>query len=80
MRALVYRGPEVIEYAEVSEPPAPGPDDAPGLQAEYASVPHANVNLVPIPDGMSAEAAVVLTDNAPTAWYGCRRARVGPGE
>ncbi|WP_328875500.1 alcohol dehydrogenase catalytic domain-containing protein [Streptomyces sp. NBC_00287] len=52
----------------------------PGSQAQALSVPYADINLVPLPEGISDEAAVVLTDNAPTAWYGCRRARIQPGE
>jgi threonine dehydrogenase-like Zn-dependent dehydrogenase len=52
----------------------------PGSQAEAVAVPHADMNLVTVPDGLSDEAAVLLTDNAPTAWYGCRRARIAPGE
>ncbi|MEU1466013.1 alcohol dehydrogenase catalytic domain-containing protein [Streptomyces sp. NPDC005727] len=52
----------------------------PGSQAQALAVPHADVNLVHLPEGISDEAAVVLTDNAPTAWYGCRRARIQPGE
>ncbi|WP_328403341.1 alcohol dehydrogenase catalytic domain-containing protein [Streptomyces sp. NBC_00390] len=52
----------------------------PGSQAQALSVPHAEVNLVRLPEGISDEAAIVLTDNAPTAWYGCRRARIRPGE
>ncbi|MEU6775191.1 alcohol dehydrogenase catalytic domain-containing protein [Streptomyces sp. NPDC046759] len=52
----------------------------PGSQAQFVGVPHADVNLVHLPEGISDEAAVVLTDNAPTAWYGCRRARIQPGE
>ncbi|MGF0177140.1 alcohol dehydrogenase catalytic domain-containing protein [Streptomyces sp. Marseille-Q5077] len=52
----------------------------PGSQAEALAVPHADINLVHLPEGISDEAAVVLTDNAPTAWYGCRRARIQPGE
>jgi threonine dehydrogenase-like Zn-dependent dehydrogenase len=51
-----------------------------GSQAQALAVPHAEVNLVHLPEGISDEAAVVLTDNAPTAWYGCRRARIQPGE
>lgn len=51
-----------------------------GSQAEAVAVPHADANLVRIPEGVSDEAAVLLTDNAPTAWYGCRRARIAPGE
>ncbi|MFC8783930.1 zinc-binding dehydrogenase [Streptomyces nigra] len=52
----------------------------PGSQAQFLRVPHADINLVRLPEGISDEAAVVLTDNAPTAWYGCRRARIQPGE
>jgi threonine dehydrogenase-like Zn-dependent dehydrogenase len=51
-----------------------------GSQAEAVAVPHADVNLLTIPDGVSDEAAVLLTDNAPTAWYGARRARIAPGD
>jgi 2-desacetyl-2-hydroxyethyl bacteriochlorophyllide A dehydrogenase len=52
----------------------------PGCQAEAVAVPHADINLVGVPEGVSDEAAVLLTDNAPTAWYGARRARITPGE
>jgi threonine dehydrogenase-like Zn-dependent dehydrogenase len=52
----------------------------PGSQAEAVAVPAADGNLVAIPDGVSDDAALVLTDNAPTAWYGARRARVVPGD
>src|SRR6478752_3468085 len=52
----------------------------PGSQAEAVAVPCADGNLVAIPDGVSDDAALVLTDNAPTAWYGARRARIEPGD
>jgi len=52
----------------------------PGSQAQYVSVPSADGNLIPLPEGISDDAAVVLTDNAPTAWYGARRARIQPGD
>lgn len=52
----------------------------PGSQAEFVAVPAADGNLVAIPDGVSDDAALVLTDNAPTAWYGARRARIRPGD
>jgi 2-desacetyl-2-hydroxyethyl bacteriochlorophyllide A dehydrogenase len=52
----------------------------PGSQAEAVAVPAADGNLVAIPDGVSDDAALVLTDNAPTAWYGARRARIAPGD
>ncbi|MEV6280285.1 alcohol dehydrogenase catalytic domain-containing protein [Nocardia sp. NPDC051832] len=51
-----------------------------GAQAQYLAVPHASGNLVRLPDSISDEAAIVLTDNAPTAWYGARRARIAPGD
>src|SRR5205085_5403680 len=52
----------------------------PGSQAQAVAVPSADGNLVAIPDGVSDDAALVLTDNAPTAWYGARRARIEPGD
>ena len=52
----------------------------PGSQAEFVSVPAADGNLMLIPEGVSDDAALVLTDNAPTAWYGARRARIQPGD
>src|SRR6476619_6863753 len=52
----------------------------PGSQAEAVAVPCADGNLVAIPEGVSDDAALVLTDNAPTAWYGARRARIEPGD
>src|SRR3954467_2594706 len=51
----------------------------PGSPGEAGAVPSADGNLVAIPDGVSDDAALVLTDNAPTAWYGARRARIEPG-
>lgn len=52
----------------------------PGSQAQAVAVPHAVTNLIPIPDSLSDDDAVVLSDNAPTAWYGARRARIEPGD
>ncbi|MCP2275702.1 zinc-binding dehydrogenase [Nocardia amikacinitolerans] len=52
----------------------------PGAQAQLLAVPHAGGNLVRLPDAIGDEAAIVLTDNAPTAWYGARRARIAPGD
>jgi threonine dehydrogenase-like Zn-dependent dehydrogenase len=51
-----------------------------GCQAEAVAVPAADMNLVAIPDGMSDDSALVLTDNAPTGWYGARRGRIAPGD
>lgn len=52
----------------------------PGCQSEAVAVPHADVNLVGVPEGVSDDTALLLCDNAPTAWYGARRARVAPGD
>ena len=52
----------------------------PGSQAQAVAVPHADCNLVALPESVSDEAAVVLTDSGPTGWYGARRARVAPGD
>lgn len=50
-----------------------------GLQAEAAWVPAADVTLAPIPEGMSDEQALLLTDNLPTAYFGAVNADVHPG-
>ncbi|GAA4282724.1 alcohol dehydrogenase family protein [Brevibacterium daeguense] len=51
-----------------------------GSQAQFVAVPDADRNLFTIPDELSDDAAVVLTDAASTAWYGARRARISPCE
>jgi threonine dehydrogenase-like Zn-dependent dehydrogenase len=51
-----------------------------GCQAEYVRVPMADFNAAPIPDGLTPDQALMLTDNLPTAYYGCRNAEVGPGK
>jgi 2-desacetyl-2-hydroxyethyl bacteriochlorophyllide A dehydrogenase len=51
-----------------------------GSQAEAVAVPAADANTVLLDEAVSDEAALVLTDNLPTAWYGARRGRVAPGE
>ncbi len=52
----------------------------PGAQAELLAVPRADGNLVHLPDSISDDAGVVLADNAATAWYGARRARIQPAD
>jgi threonine dehydrogenase-like Zn-dependent dehydrogenase len=59
-------------------PEPTGPFD--GLQAEYARVPYAHTNLVPIPPGVSDEQALMVSDIFPTAWFGARLAEVSPGD
>lgn len=51
-----------------------------GCQAEAVAVPAADFNAAPIPDGVSPEQALMLTDNLPTAYMGVRNADVGPGK
>jgi threonine dehydrogenase-like Zn-dependent dehydrogenase len=51
-----------------------------GSQAEAVRVPAADFNAARIPEGISADQALMLTDNLPTAWYGARNADVGPGK
>jgi threonine dehydrogenase-like Zn-dependent dehydrogenase len=51
----------------------------PGLQAQFAAVRNADRNAVAIPDGISDDTAVLLTDNLPTGWCAARQSGVRPG-
>ena len=51
-----------------------------GAQAEGVAVPMADHNLVHLPDELSDEVGLMLTDTLGTAWMAARRARVGPGD
>lgn len=51
----------------------------PGLQAEKARVPLAHVNLVPLPDDVSDEQAILLSDIVPTGFFGADMAHIHPG-
>lgn len=53
--------------------------DLPGGQAEYCAVPAANSSVRVIPEGVSVEQAVLLTDILPTGFIGARRADIAPG-
>jgi len=50
-----------------------------GSQAEYLRVPAADNNAARIPEGLSDEQALMLTDAQATAWFGCRNADIRPG-
>lgn len=52
----------------------------PGVQSDYAMVPVADFGLAKIPDGVSEDQALLLTDNLPTAWFGLRNADIQPGD
>lgn len=50
-----------------------------GGQAEFAQVPNADTALMRIPDGVSDDQAVLLTDALATAHFGTTRADISPG-
>ena len=50
-----------------------------GSQAEAVLVPNADANATLIPDGVSHEQALLLTDTLPTAFIGCENAAIKPG-
>jgi len=51
-----------------------------GLQAEKARVPWADTNLVPIPDAISDDTAIMMSDILPTAWFGADLAQIEEGD
>jgi threonine dehydrogenase-like Zn-dependent dehydrogenase len=59
-------------------PESTGPVD--GLQAEYARIPYAMTSLVRIPDSVSDDQAILVSDIFPTGWFGARLAEVGRGD
>ena len=59
-------------------PQPTGPID--GLQAEYARIPYANVGPVKLPDNVSDEEALLISDIFPTAYFGADIAGVKDGD
>ncbi|RPE78098.1 MULTISPECIES: alcohol dehydrogenase catalytic domain-containing protein [unclassified Frondihabitans] len=51
-----------------------------GLQAEYARVPFAQNTLTPIPDGVTDDQAILLSDIFPTSWFGAQLADIRRGD
>lgn len=51
-----------------------------GLQAELARIPNAAVNLVKLPDEISDEQAILLSDIFPTAYFAAKLAEITPGD
>ena len=51
----------------------------PGLQAEYARIPFANVGLVKLPDEVSDDQAILLSDVFPTGYFGADIAKIHDG-
>lgn len=59
-------------------PKSSGPFD--GLQAEKARVPFAHVGCVKLPDVVSDEQAILLSDIFPTAYFGAKLAEIEQGD
>jgi threonine dehydrogenase-like Zn-dependent dehydrogenase len=51
-----------------------------GFQAEFARVPFANVIAVPLPESVSDDQAIMISDIFPTAWFGGRLAEIDRGD
>jgi threonine dehydrogenase-like Zn-dependent dehydrogenase len=51
----------------------------PGLQAEMARIPFANINLVKLPDEVTDDQAIMLSDIFPTGYFGADNAEIKPG-
>jgi threonine dehydrogenase-like Zn-dependent dehydrogenase len=58
-------------------PASSGPFD--GMQAEFVRVPFANINLVKLPDGVTDDEAILLSDIFPTGYMAAELADVHPG-
>ncbi|GAB3656822.1 zinc-dependent alcohol dehydrogenase [Glycomyces tarimensis] len=59
-------------------PESTGPVD--GLQAEYARIPYAMTSMVRIPDAVTDDQAILLSDIFPTAWFGAKLAEISRGD
>jgi threonine dehydrogenase-like Zn-dependent dehydrogenase len=68
-------GPENAAF--YGGPITSGPFD--GLQAEYARVPFANINLYGLPDEIDDEQAILLSDIFPTSYMAAELAEIRPG-
>lgn len=51
-----------------------------GLQAEKARIPFAHVGLIKLPDAITDEQAILLTDVFPTGYFGAEMAEITPGD
>lgn len=50
-----------------------------GLQAEKARIPFANMTMVKLPDEVSDDQAILISDIFPTGWFGADIADIEPG-
>ncbi len=69
-------GPESTAF--YGGPAMSGPFD--GLQAEYARIPYANVGLVKLPESVSDDDAILLSDICPTAYFAADMADIERGK
>ena len=51
-----------------------------GLQAEKARIPYANIGLIKLPDSISDDQAILLSDVFPTGYFGAEMAEITPGD
>jgi len=59
-------------------PKATGPFH--GLQAEKARIPYAHVGLIKLPDSITDNQAIAMSDIFPTAWFGAEMAEIEDGD
>jgi threonine dehydrogenase-like Zn-dependent dehydrogenase len=59
-------------------PKSSGPFD--GMQAEYVRVPFSNVGMVRLPDEVSDDQAILLSDIFPTGYFAAELAEIRPGD
>jgi threonine dehydrogenase-like Zn-dependent dehydrogenase len=50
-----------------------------GLQAEMARIPYANINVMKLPDEITDDQAIMLSDIFPTGYFGADNAHLRPG-
>ena len=51
-----------------------------GCQAEYVRVPHANLGMFSIPEGLTEEDVLFVGDILSTGYFGAEQARIEPGD
>src|SRR5690606_4999295 len=51
-----------------------------GLQAEKARIPYANIGLIKLPDEITDDQAILLSDIFPTGYFGAELAEITPGD
>jgi alcohol dehydrogenase len=51
-----------------------------GCQAEYVRVPHANMGMFPIPEGLTEDDVLFVGDILSTGYFGAENAKIKPGD